>query len=30
MTAQDINAYTLLNNNAILITESSLDVINKL
>ena len=30
MNAQDINAYKLLNNNAILLTESSLDVINKL
>ncbi|MDE6266125.1 MAG: 50S ribosomal protein L4 [Muribaculaceae bacterium] len=30
MNAKDINAYKLLNNNAILLTESSLDVINKL
>ncbi|MDE7153421.1 MAG: 50S ribosomal protein L4 [Muribaculaceae bacterium] len=30
MNARDINAYVLLNNNAILLTESSLDVINKL
>ncbi len=30
MTAQDINTYSLLNNNAIVLTESSLEVINKL
>lgn len=30
MTASDINTYSLLNNNAIVLTESSLDVINKL
>ena len=30
MTAQDINTYSLLNNNAIVLTESGLDVINKL
>ncbi len=30
MTATDVNAYGLLNNNAIVLTESGLDVINKL
>ena len=30
MTASDVNTYSLLNNNAIVLTESSLDVINKL
>ncbi len=30
MTATDVNTYALLNNNAIVLTESGLDVINKL
>ena len=30
MNATDINTYALLNNNAIVITEGSLEVINKL
>ena len=30
MTASDVNTYALLNNNAIILTESGLDVINKL
>ena len=30
MTASDVNTYALLNNKAIVMTESSLEVINKL